>query len=636
MRMVPVDETMEPASLKHPSACYWRRSVGSADLRCAQGDGLKPSVFRAIRDNVLIQFALLLGFALVLNREGNRVPGGNEQVYLLYLVKAWHARFLATDWTFQEPTAGHPVFNFVFGWPTLFMSVEALAWIGRLTSWTAVFAALMRIGRQFRIPSWLAATGILLWLIQRQSFVSNEWIIGTFEAKCAAYACLLWAIDSILRGRVVVPAVLTGLAFTFHSAVGLWGGAAVALAFLSLNPIKTSLKFTAWAALAALPGAITTLKLVFGGHAISPDEARYLVLSEMPFHLDPFTFGTAKIAVMYMMLLFNWMHARGEMLGGEMLNAEYGMLGRETLNAEYGMLNDTSRERKRAVLFPNDIPVGSALRTAPFARGVTVRNADPTGRLLSHSDIHHSSFSIQHFFLIRFQLITGLFFAGGIVFRLLGKFSLVELFPFRVFAVTVMLFFFWHLAAAYWRRQQSTSRAALAALGTLTFFCLPGPVARLQGLAADQLPKWRGGDDDFRAAAKWVRDHTPEDAMVIAPPWRKDAFYFTHHPLVADWHAPRYDAMTHWRQRIEALVGDVSHMNVEDNLAGEMDLRARDHYTRLSPADLSAITRRYGGDMLITEGRYDYPSLFSRGTYTVYQLHPPAGRRSPGIASVVP
>src|SRR2546429_8210681 len=110
---------------------------------------------------------------------------------------------------------------------------------------------MFRVGRQFRIPNWVVSLAILLWMVQRQSFVSNEWIIGTFEAKCAAYACLLWAIDFILRRRVVVPALLIGLAFTFHSAVGLWGGAAAALAFASLNPIKSTLKFTAWAALAA-------------------------------------------------------------------------------------------------------------------------------------------------------------------------------------------------------------------------------------------------------------------------------------------------------------------------------------------------------------------------------------------------
>ena len=124
------------------------------------------------------------------------------------------------------------------------------------------------------------------------------------------------------------------------------------------------------------------------------------------------------------------------------------------------------------------------------------------------------------------------------------------------------------------------------------------------------------------------RDHSP--------PWRKDAFYFTHRPLVADWHVPRYNAMTEWRQRIEALVGDVSGMNVDDNLAGEMDDRARDHYSKLSPADLSAIARRYGGNFLITEGSYDYPALFHSGRYTVYQLDLVQGGLMSPAASVSP
>ncbi len=545
-----------------------------------------------------------MGFALVLNREGNRVPGGNEQIYLLYLMKAWHARFLASDWTFQEPTAGHPAFNLVFGWPTFFISLETLGWIGRLASWAAIFAALMRIGGHFRLPRWLVSGGILLWLIQRQSFVANEWIIGTFEAKCAAYACLLWAIDLILRGGIAAPALLTGLAFTFHSAVGLWGGAAVALAFVSVNPIKTSLRFISWAALAALPGVLASLKLVLGGHAISPDEARYLVVSEMPFHLDPLTFGKAKIAVLYMMLLFNWLQARGEARVSachpERSEGSLSSEAQETLRCAQG--DGHSRQ--------------SHFRSTGGGRPVSAIG--------------------QWDFLIRFQLVAGAFFAAGILFRLLGRFSLVELFPFRVFAVTVMLFFFWHLGAAYWHRREPRPAAAMVVLGALTFFCLPSPVARLQGLAGDQLPKWRRGDDDFRAAAKWVRDHTPPDTVVIAPPWRKDAFYFTQRPLVADWHAPRYDAMTEWRQRVEALVGDVSHMDVEDNLAGEMDQPARDHYARLGPAALSAIARRFGGDLLITEGNYAYPALFRRGTYTVYQLAAEKDGSTSGTASVAP
>ena len=83
----------------------------------------------------------LVAFALLLNREGTWVPGGNEQIYFLYLFKAWHPQFLATAWTVaREPTAGHAVFNFCFGWPTLWIPLQVYAWIGRVASWCVLFA----------------------------------------------------------------------------------------------------------------------------------------------------------------------------------------------------------------------------------------------------------------------------------------------------------------------------------------------------------------------------------------------------------------------------------------------------------------------------------------------------------------
>jgi hypothetical protein len=379
-------------------------------------------------------------------------------------------------------------------------------------------------------------------MIQRQSFVANEWIIGTFEAKCVGYACLLFAIDFVLEGQLVLPAILTGLAFSFHSAVGLWGGAGVGLAFASMHPFRSTLKFAGLATLFALPGVITALPMLFGGHAITPEEAKFIVTIEMPFHLDPLVFGKGKIVVLYLMLLFNWMHFSANR-GDEKLK-----------------------------------------------------------------------------FLVRFQLAVGAFFAMGILFRLTDQFTFVQLFPFRVFAVMVMLMFFWHLAAAYEHRRQNPPSPGLIALGIFTFLCLPSPVARLQNLSSDQLPKWKIPHDDFLTAAAWVRNNVPEKAVVIAPPWRKDTFYQIRRPLIADWHAPRYDAMTEWKERIEALVGDVSHMAIEDNLAGEMDERARQFYGNLTEQNLKQIVGKYGGDIVITPAHYDYPVLFSTSTYTVYKI----------------
>ncbi len=156
----------------------------------------------AVRDNPAVQIALLCLYALLCNRDGSRVPASNELVYLLYVYRAWHPHFLEGDWTFLEPTAGHSVFNHAVGWLTLVMPLEWLGWIGRLSCWALAFVGILRVGRHFKLPSWAVFLGVALWLLERQSFVSLEWVIATFEAKCIAYIFLFFAIDAGLRGRL--------------------------------------------------------------------------------------------------------------------------------------------------------------------------------------------------------------------------------------------------------------------------------------------------------------------------------------------------------------------------------------------------------------------------------------------------
>ena len=117
-----------------------------------------------------------------------------------------------------------------------------------------------------------------------------------------------------------------------------------------------------------------------------------------------------------------------------------------------------------------------------------------------------------------------------------------------------------------------------------------------------------------------MRDHVPAQQVVIAPPWRKDAFYFTEHPLIACWHAPRFNDLAGWRQRVEALTGDVSHLDVEQNLAGDMDDVAEAYYRDLTPAQLANIRSRYGGDWLITDATEPFPVRFATPTFKVYAL----------------
>lgn len=485
----------------------------------------------------------LMAFALFFNREGIGVPGWNEHIYLLYLIKAFHPEFLAGDWTMREITAGHAVFNYAFGWPAVFVSIETVAWVGRIGCWLLVFTAMIRLGQQFRIPVWLATAAIFFWLAERQSFVAYEWVIGSFEAKCVAYACLLWALDFMLRGRTILPGILLGTAFTFHGPVGLWGGGALALAFFTMRPWRESVQLCVWGFVFSVPGLVTTVWLMFGGDSISAEEAKFIVLHEMPFHLDPYVFGWMKIALLFVMLAFNVLQARNE---------------------------------------PDDAKL----------------------RLMS-----------------RFQLFCGGFFLLGVAARAAGIYAFVQTFPFRVFAVLVMLFFFWHVAAAFWHARKQRPSLLMVLIGLAVFAVLPGPVTNVLRIADEQWPKWRQNhDDDYLKAATWIRQNAPANAVIIAPPWRKENFYYMQRPQIVNWHAPRFDAMTEWRARMEALVGDVTDIDVKDNLSGALDAKARTHYEKLTRAQVDEIAERYGGTLLLTTEQHAYPALFTSGEFTIYAV----------------
>jgi hypothetical protein len=523
----------------------------------------RPLKNYALLQNHWLLLGSLMFFALVLNREGDRVPNGNEYVYLLYFWKAWHPSFLATDWTFKEPTAGHAVFNFSLGWLTLLMPLSVVVWLGRLSCWAATFLGLFRLGGHFKIPPLAVWAGLLLWLCERQAPVASEWMIGTFEAKVIAYPCLLFAIDAALADRTLLAGVLAGIAFSFHSAVGMWGGAALGVAVLAFSSPRKTLLYSVAAIVFGLPGLITSWPIIHGPHAISLAEAKYLTTVSLPDCFDPAKFPHTAVAALLLMAVFAWMHTR--------------WIGRDR-------------------------------------------------------QIHQ---------LLVFQIAMAVFFVFGIVARLMGRFDWVQLFPMRVYAVFGMLLFFWQGISLVLHWQQcKTGPRALSVFGLLIFLLIPSPLLGLRDMVASHLSRFlhppiisaalsvRGDAVDFVQAAQWVHANTPKTDVVIAPPWWNCAFYTIQRPLIVNWHAPRYDAMTEWRERIETLVGgDLSRLPHETALEGDMDEQAWSYYASLSPAELERIRhlkgrdgKPYGGDWLITTGHYSYPLVFTSGTYSVYKL----------------
>src|SRR5215210_5290591 len=175
---------------------------------------IKPSDFKNLKENFYLQFFALLSAVFLF--VGKPVPSSNEYSYLLRLRKVYDPAFLANDVTFSTPTNEYWLFDHIFGLLTLFLSIETIGWIGRILCWSILLFALMKLGKRWEIPVWMISVSIFLWLYVGQSIIAEEWMFGGFEAKCAAYICLIFALNGFCNEKDIAPAILLGLSFAFH------------------------------------------------------------------------------------------------------------------------------------------------------------------------------------------------------------------------------------------------------------------------------------------------------------------------------------------------------------------------------------------------------------------------------------
>jgi hypothetical protein len=312
--MLDKSDTLNPGIVQRKPTRMSKTAFGVAGVGILSKEfGLLDRVLK-LKDAFFLNFAILFAYVLVLNREGSSVPSNNEYVYLLQLAKLWNPDLLSNDWTFSGPLFTHFVFNFIFGSLTLLFSLEVVGWIGRILSWSLILVALLQFGKQFRIPLWMITVSILLWLFYRQSIVGGEWILGTFEAKCIAYALLFFSLNGFIRQGLIWPSILLGLAFSFHPLVGLWGALAVGFSLIVLRyPIVALIKSGCYTALFALPGLIPLLATSFEGGRESSEAWRFIALVVIPYHLDPFYFGgSGKLLLLAILMCFNWFQFKSD------------------------------------------------------------------------------------------------------------------------------------------------------------------------------------------------------------------------------------------------------------------------------------------------------------------------------------
>ena len=127
---------------------------------------------------------------------------------------------------------------------------------------------------------------------------------------------------------------------------------------------------------------------------------------------------------------------------------------------------------------------------------------------------------------------------------------------------------------------------------------------------------WTAQEDDIRRMFNWVKFNTPEDSIIIMPPWRRDSWYFSQRAQIASYLCPVLDRLSEWRERIEAMCGKIE----KDNWQSKIN-QLKKGYNDLTKKDIQSLVRKYGSDYIITSQIYDFPLIHELGDYKVYSLN---------------
>jgi hypothetical protein len=240
-----------------------------------------------------------------------------------------------------------------------------------------------------------------------------------------------------------------------------------------------------------------------------------------------------------------------------------------------------------------------------------------------HFRAERKDYALQ--FVIYFQAFLGLFFVLGFLARFTDNYVVLKLMPCRMFPVLLPLFFFFHLMSTLQRcRLMSGKSLVPAVLLVLVIIGIPSKLLVDHIKVSRQDDQFTQDEKDAEQALRWIAKNTPTDSVLILPPWRKDSFYLSSRAQIANWWVLRFDRLTEWRERLEAVAGDLSH--VADGTEKAKMTQTVYYYNHLTATDIAVLQKNYGADYLLSSTSYSYPVLLSSGTYKVYSL-PSAGQR---------
>lgn len=230
-------------------------------------------------------------------------------------------------------------------------------------------------------------------------------------------------------------------------------------------------------------------------------------------------------------------------------------------------------------------------------------------------------------------------FAFGFIARLTGRYGLLRITPFRLLPLFGPLLF---LFAVLHGGPKGGARAWIFRLWALAVVMM---MANPVNAAIDWRAWLRAGgsqysaDDAVAANFRWIKGHTPADAVIVAPPWRTDEWFRGHRAQIAVWWVPVYEELPEWRRRIVALAGSLdanAFVGLTPNArAASLIDKMMATFNALPVDSVLSIQRRYGGDYLVSSGAYPFRRVFQAGRYKTYELpHVEPAAKKPKAPSV--
>ena len=443
------------------------------------------------------------------------VPGVNEPHYLCKAKHFWNPGWCARD-LFLGSANAHWMFYATFGSLTRVLSLEPVAWIGRVFVLGGLALAWVRLAGLFlKNPFSLLASACLFVGLQATGNLSGEWLLGGVEAKGVAYVALLLAIAAACRRSFREAGVETGVAISFHPVIGIWGLISLVAAFvagrcmdlisrappvqadarsqgctrrLQLGPRSwhSALAPAALCLACSLPGLIPAVALL--AQAPSRDEQRWAdelqVFDRLNHHLDPAQFSRSAYR-MYAGLLAVWL--------------------------ALGLAGDKDAAQK---------------------------------------------------FLTRFILATlAITLVGLVVGFKLRSAGMMKFYPFRLFDIFLPMAVALLAAGALERVASSTSvkrgwrivaRVAgpVLAVTALTWSFLPQ--GRIQNAAGWRPRNW----SEFVDVCRWIDRHVPADALCLTPRYNVGFKWYAQRAEYVTWKDCPQDAtgILEWKRRLDTIL----------------------------------------------------------------------------------